>query len=104
MDPDPEPPVPHPDDGSLGRVVAVHGPTGAPGRTTVAIGLAAEHAHRGHRSVLVDADPHGGAVAQHLGVLDEVSGLLASARLVNSGALDARRSPAAGGSSPSVSR
>jgi MinD-like ATPase involved in chromosome partitioning or flagellar assembly len=39
--------------------------------------------------VLIDADPHGGAVAQHLGVLDEVSGLLAAARLVNSGSLDA---------------
>ncbi len=72
-----------------GRVIAVHGPTGAPGRTTLAIGLAAEHAHRGHPTVLVDADPYGGAVAQHLGVLDEVSGLLAAARLVNAGALDA---------------
>ena len=71
-----------------GRVVAVHGPAGAPGRTTIALGLAAEHAHRGQHSVLVDADPHGGAVAQHLGVLDEVSGLLAAARLVNSGSLD----------------
>ena len=40
-------------------------------------------------TVLVDADPHGGAVAQHLGVLDEVSGLLAAARLVNAGSLDA---------------
>ena len=27
-------------------VIAVHGPAGAPGRTTLAIGLAAEHAHR----------------------------------------------------------
>ena len=72
-----------------GRVVAVHGPAGAPGRTTLAIGLAAEHAHRGEPTVLVDADPHGGAVAQHLGVLDEVSGLLAAARLVNAGSLDA---------------
>ena len=43
----------------------------------------------GQPSVLVDADPHGGAVAQHLGVLDEVSGLLAAARLVNAGTLDA---------------
>lgn len=72
-----------------GRVVAVHGPAGAPGRTTVAIGLAAEHAHRGHPCVLIDGDPHGGAVAQHLGVLDEVSGLLAASRMVNAGALDA---------------
>ena len=77
------------DAGSSGRVVAVHGPAGAPGRTTLAVGLAAERAHRGARSVLVDADPHGGAVAQHLGVLDEVSGLLAAARLVNAGSLDA---------------
>ena len=88
-DPEPEPATPGLDgDGQAGRVIAVHGPAGAPGRTTIALGLAAEHAHRGRRSVLVDADPHGGAVAQHLGVLDEVSGLLAAARLVNSGSLN----------------
>ncbi len=75
--------------GSRGRVVVVHGPAGAPGRTTLAIGLAAEHARRGDSCLLVDADPHGGAVAQHLGVLDEVSGLLSAARLVNAGSLDA---------------
>ncbi|WP_027861997.1 hypothetical protein [Marmoricola sp. URHB0036] len=88
VDPDPLP-APSPDPVTArGRVIAVHGPAGAPGRTTLAIGLAAEHAQRGHPSVLVDADPHGGAVAQHLGVLDEVSGLLAAARLVNAGSLD----------------
>ena len=70
-------------------MVAVHGAAGAPGRTTVAIGLAAERARVAGRCVLIDADPHGGAVAQHLGVLEEVSGLLAAARLVNAGALDA---------------
>lgn len=74
--------------GAAGRVIAVHGPAGAPGRTTTAIGLAAAHAHGGRPAVLVDADPYGGAVAQHLGVLDEVSGLLAAARLVNAGSLD----------------
>ena len=76
-------------EGSEGRVIVVHGPAGAPGRTTLAIGLAAAHARRGHPTVLLDADPHGGAVAQHLGVLDEVSGLLAAARLANAGSLDA---------------
>lgn len=70
-------------------LVAVHGPAGAPGRTTVALALATLRGRADARSVLVDADPHGGAVAQHLGVLDEVSGLLAAARLVNSGSLDA---------------
>jgi len=73
-----------------GRVVAVWGPTGAPGRTTVAVSVAAELAARGRRTTLVDADPYGGAVAQQLGVLDEVSGLLAAARLAAGGVLEAR--------------
>ncbi|MGY2874016.1 MinD-like ATPase involved in chromosome partitioning or flagellar assembly [Marmoricola sp. URHA0025 HA25] len=71
-----------------GRVLAVWGPAGAPGRTTVAVGLADGLASAGHRIVLVDADPYGGTVAQHLGVLDEMSGLLAVARMANLGTLD----------------
>jgi MinD-like ATPase involved in chromosome partitioning or flagellar assembly len=74
-----------------GRMIAVWGPTGAPGRTTVAVGLAAELASRGAGTMLLDADPFGGSVAQHLGMLDEMSGLLASARLANAGGLDAGR-------------
>lgn len=74
--------------GAPGRVVVVWGPAGAPGRTTVAIGLAAAAARSGSATVLVDLDPYGGAVAQHLGVLDEVSGVLATARLANAGRLD----------------
>ena len=70
--------------------MAVWGPAGAPGRTTVAMAVAAELAARRRRTTLVDADPYGGAVAQQLGVLDEVSGLLAAARLAGSGALEAR--------------
>ena len=77
--------------GHRGRLVAVWGPTGAPGRTTVAIGLAAEAAARGSTATVVDADPYGGAVAQHLAVLDEVSGLLAAVRLANAGQLDEAR-------------
>ncbi len=73
-----------------GRVVAVWGPAGAPGRTTVATGLAAEMARRRIRTVLVDADPYGGAVAQQLGVLDEVSGLLSAARTAAGGQLAER--------------
>jgi MinD-like ATPase involved in chromosome partitioning or flagellar assembly len=70
-----------------GRVVVVWGPAGAPGRTTVATGLAAVLATRA-RTVLVDVDPYGGSVAQVLGVLDEVSGLLAATRHVGAGTLD----------------
>jgi MinD-like ATPase involved in chromosome partitioning or flagellar assembly len=73
-----------------GRVIAVWGPQGAPGRTTVAAGIAGVLAGRGVETVLVDADPYGGAVAQQLGVLDEVSGVLAAARLASSGLLEER--------------
>lgn len=92
---------PHADDPALepldppapvepGRVLAVWGPAGAPGRTTVATTLAATSAARGRPTLLVDADPWGGAVAQQLGILDEVSGLLAAARLSIGGTLEER--------------
>ncbi len=74
----------------LQRVVAIWGPGGAPGRTTVAVSVAAELARRGSPSVLVDADPYGGGVAQQLGILDEVSGLLSAARLAGAGQLGDR--------------
>jgi MinD-like ATPase involved in chromosome partitioning or flagellar assembly len=71
-----------------GRLVAVWGPTGAPGRTTVAVGVAAELAGLGRSTLLVDGDAYGGVVAQLLGVLDEAPGLAAAARLANHGQLD----------------
>jgi MinD-like ATPase involved in chromosome partitioning or flagellar assembly len=74
-----------------GRLVAVWGTRGAPGRTTTAVAVAAEGAHRGHATLLMDADPYGGAVAQHFAVLDEVSGLLGATRLANAGQLDLSR-------------
>lgn len=77
--------------GVRGRTVAVWGPAGAPGRTTVALGIAAELAAAGRRTVLVDADPYGGCVAARLGVLDEASGLLTVARRRNAGTLDRDR-------------
>ncbi|MCZ4498737.1 MAG: hypothetical protein JWQ74_1290, partial [Marmoricola sp.] len=85
----PRPGAPNQEDEESGRVVAVWGPAGAPGRTTTAIAVAAEAAAAGRRTVLVDADPSGGTVVQHLGMLDEVSGLLAAARRANAGTLDA---------------
>jgi Flp pilus assembly CpaE family ATPase len=71
-----------------GRVVAVWGPTGAPGRTTVAVGLADEAARLGTATMLVDADVYGGVVAQLLGLLDESPGLAGAARLAGAGDLD----------------
>ncbi len=74
--------------GGDGAVVAVWGPTGAPGRTTVAVGLADEAARLGVETLLVDADVYGGVVAQVLGLLDESPGLAAAARRAAAGALD----------------
>jgi MinD-like ATPase involved in chromosome partitioning or flagellar assembly len=71
-----------------GRLVAVWGPAGAPGRTTVAINLAAELALLDVSTLVADADTYGGAVAQVLGLLDEAPGLAAAARLANTGSLD----------------
>jgi len=66
-------------------VVAVWGPAGAPGRSTVALSLAAAAAARGVDTVLVDADTYGGALGQLLSVLDDVSGLVAACRAANHG-------------------
>jgi Flp pilus assembly CpaE family ATPase len=71
-----------------GRVVAVWGPAGDPGRSTVAVALASEVAALGRSALLVDADVYGGVVAQLLGLLDEQAGLASAARLANNGALD----------------
>jgi Flp pilus assembly CpaE family ATPase len=74
-----------------GRVLAVWGPTGAPGRTTVAIGVADEAARLGVSTLLVDADPYGGTVAQTLGLLDESAGLALACRDAVAGRLDPTR-------------
>ncbi|MBU4215678.1 MAG: hypothetical protein KJ792_13600 [Actinobacteria bacterium] len=71
-----------------GRLVAVWGPTGAPGRTSLAVNLAAELAAAHGTAVLVDADTYGGSVAQVVGLLDEAPGLAAAARAAAQGTLD----------------
>jgi Flp pilus assembly CpaE family ATPase len=76
--------------GADGRLVAVWGPHGAPGRTTVAVNLAVESARAGVSTMLVDADAAGGAVSTALGVLDEAPGLAAACRSAARGRLDAQ--------------
>ncbi|HEV7194199.1 MAG TPA: hypothetical protein VGN35_13450 [Jatrophihabitantaceae bacterium] len=72
-----------------GQVIAIWGPTGAPGRTTVATGLADEIARLGQGALLVDADVYGGTVAAVLGLLDESPGLAAACRSAVAARLDA---------------
>ena len=69
-------------------LIAVWGPTGAPGRTTVAVNLASELSREGAQVLLVDADTYGGAVAQACGLTDEAPGLAAVARTAQHGTLD----------------
>jgi Flp pilus assembly CpaE family ATPase len=75
-----------PEDGGL--IIAVWGPAGAPGRTTVALNLASELARLGQPTVLVDADTYGGCIAQSLSLLDEAPGLAAATRSADQGSLD----------------
>ncbi|RYJ01523.1 MAG: hypothetical protein EON52_21340 [Actinomycetales bacterium] len=73
-------------EGEDGRLVVVWGPSGSPGRSTVALSLAAALAAGSERSVvLVDADTYGGSQGQALGLLDDVSGLAAACRAANQG-------------------
>ena len=70
-----------------GNVIAVWGPSGAPGRTSIAVGLAAELAALGHSVALADVDTHGASIAPALGMLDEAPGFAAACRLAGSDSL-----------------
>jgi len=70
-----------------GTVIAVWGPAGSPGRTTLAINIAAEIAAAGHTVVLADIDTYSGSVAPTLGMLDEAPGFAAACRLAGSDSL-----------------
>ena len=70
-----------------GSVIAVWGPAGAPGRTTIAITIAAEIAAAGHTVVLADVDTYSGSVAPTLGMLDEAPGFAAACRLAGADSL-----------------
>ncbi|MFH8250792.1 CpaE family protein [Microbacterium sp. B2969] len=72
------------------RVIAVWGPAGAPGRTTIAIELAVELARGGRHVALVDADTHAPSIALQLGLADEGPGFPAACRQAELGGLDVR--------------
>lgn len=72
----------------VGQVIVVWGPAGSPGRTTIAVNLAAELAAAGHTVALADVDTHSGSVAPTLGLLDEAPGFAAACRLAGADSLD----------------
>ncbi|MGV9195153.1 AAA family ATPase [Microbacterium sp. MC2] len=79
--------VPDPEPAQRGRVIAVWGTEGAPGRTTVAVELACELARDGRRVALVDADSHAPSLALATGLADEGPGFAAACRQAERGAL-----------------
>lgn len=68
-----------------GRMTAVWGPAGSPGRTTVAVNLAVELALAGRRTLLIDLDTYAAAAGVHLGLLDESAGIAQACRLAETG-------------------
>ncbi|WP_150460751.1 AAA family ATPase [Nesterenkonia ebinurensis] len=69
-------------------ITAVWGIPGAPGRTTVAVNLAAELALHGASALLIDADTYAASAAVHLGLLEESAGIAQAARAAEFGSLD----------------
>lgn len=79
-----------PSAGTGPRVIAVWGPNGAPGRSTIATELAVELARGGRHVGLVDADTHAPSIALTLGLEDEGPGFAAACRQAQLGTLDVR--------------
>lgn len=70
-----------------GRLIAVWGPAGAPGRTTVAMGVAEAAAESGSSVCLVDADTYAPSVTMALGLVEEASGIVVACRHADNGTL-----------------
>lgn len=80
-----------PEPSPAGGITVVWGSHGSPGRTTVAVNMAAELAAAGHRVLLIDADTTAAGVVTHLGLLEESAGLAQACRQADLGKLDALR-------------
>ncbi|MGV8896398.1 MAG: AAA family ATPase [Rhodoglobus sp.] len=83
-------PTPAQPGAARGTVITVWGPSGSPGRTTIATSIAAELAALGHTVALADVDTHGASIAPALGMLDEAPGFAAACRLAGNDTLTHR--------------
>ena len=77
------------DQDPVGHVMAVWGPIGSPGVTTMAVNLAVESALAGYKTLLIDADTYGAAVAVHLGLLDDTAAIAQACRAAEHHGIDA---------------
>lgn len=76
--------------GNGSDLIAVWSGPGSPGRTVLAIEVAAECAAQGWSTLLVDADTLGPCLSQSLGFLEETSALAVACRYAAHGRLDAQ--------------
>lgn len=74
-----------------GKLIAVWGPKGAPGRSTVAAELAVEIVGAESETLLVDGDFYGGDIVQMLGIVEELPTVVWAARLAARDELNAAR-------------
>ena len=81
---------PQPAMGDASGITVVYGPAGAPGRSTIALGLAEAWSRSGDRVCLIDADSIGPSLALLVGMTEDVSGVLVASRYADQGALDIR--------------
>ncbi|GAA1136834.1 AAA family ATPase [Nesterenkonia lutea] len=70
-------------------ITVVWGGPGSPGRSTIALNLAAEIALQGHEVLLVDADTVAASLVPQLGLMEETAGLAQACRAADLGRLDA---------------
>lgn len=71
--------------------ICVWGPTGSPGKSTLALNLACELAASGKQVLLIDLDTYSASIGTLIGVADPGPGVAAAARLVGQDRLDSEQ-------------
>ena len=67
-----------------GGSICVWGPTGSPGKSTLALNLACELASSGKQVLLIDLDTYSASIGTLIGVAEPGPGVAAAARLARS--------------------
>ncbi len=75
----------------LGKIIAVWGASGSPGKTTIAVGMANELAEAGKTVTLIDLDLEASSTGVLLGLGDSPGGIAAAARLAGHSRFDSEQ-------------
>jgi MinD-like ATPase involved in chromosome partitioning or flagellar assembly len=69
-------------------VIAIFGPTGSTGKSSLALNLAYEFAELGKKTILIDLDTHSPSQATLLGISEPTAAITGCARLIRQGRFD----------------